>query len=109
MKYKIVLVPFPFDDFSASKVRPAVCLTEKIGKFNHVVVAFITSKVSKNKSETDIEIEESEETGLKVNSTIRLHRLTTIPAELIKKQLGQIPTKKKTEIKHKLSLLFDLP
>jgi len=40
---------------------------------------------------------------------IRLHRLTTIPAELIKKQLGQIPAKKKTEIKHKLFVLFDLP
>ncbi len=109
MKYRIVLVPFPFDDFSASKVRPAVCLTEKIGKFNHIVVAFITSKVSKDKNETDIEIEESEETGLKVNSMIRLHRLTTIPTELIKKQLGQIPAKKKVEIKQKLSLLFDIP
>lgn len=27
-KYKVVLVPFPFDDLSSSKVRPAVCLTE---------------------------------------------------------------------------------
>ena len=26
MKYKIVLVPFPFDDFSGTKVRPALCL-----------------------------------------------------------------------------------
>ena len=28
MKYKIVLVPFPFDDLRANKVRPAVCLTD---------------------------------------------------------------------------------
>jgi len=26
MKGKVVLVPFPFDDLSTSKVRPAVCL-----------------------------------------------------------------------------------
>ncbi len=26
-KYKVVLVPFPFDDLSSNKVRPAVCLT----------------------------------------------------------------------------------
>lgn len=108
MKYRIVLVPFPFDDFSGTKVRPAVCLTENIGKFNHVIIAFITSKVSKDKTDTDIELEKGEVTGLKVNSLLRLHRLTTIPAELIKKQLGQIPTRKKTEIKHKLSHLFDL-
>jgi len=25
---KVVLVPFPFDDLSAAKVRPAVCLTD---------------------------------------------------------------------------------
>jgi hypothetical protein len=31
MKYKVVLVPFPFDDLSSSKVRPAVCLTDPIG------------------------------------------------------------------------------
>jgi len=27
-KGKVVLVPFPFDDLSTAKVRPAVCLTE---------------------------------------------------------------------------------
>ena len=27
-KGKVVLVPFPFDDLSSAKVRPAVCLME---------------------------------------------------------------------------------
>lgn len=27
MQYRVVLIPFPFDDLSGSKVRPAVCLT----------------------------------------------------------------------------------
>ncbi len=27
MKHKIVLVPFPFDDFTGTKVRPAICLS----------------------------------------------------------------------------------
>ena len=31
---KVVLVPFPFDDLSATKLRPAVCLTEPIGVRN---------------------------------------------------------------------------
>jgi len=39
---KVVLVPFPFDDFSGTKVRPAVCLTEPIGTHRHVILAFIT-------------------------------------------------------------------
>ena len=30
MKNNIVLVTFPFDDFSSIKVRPALCLTNEI-------------------------------------------------------------------------------
>lgn len=44
-KHKVVLVPFPFDDLSASKVRPAVCLTDPVGSHRHVVLAFITSQI----------------------------------------------------------------
>jgi mRNA interferase MazF len=44
-KGKVVLVPFPFDDLSATKVRPAVCLTEPIGPHRHVILAFITSRI----------------------------------------------------------------
>ncbi|HET7626431.1 MAG TPA: type II toxin-antitoxin system PemK/MazF family toxin, partial [Verrucomicrobiae bacterium] len=40
---KIFLIPFPFDDLSATKLRPTVCLTEPIGVNRHIVVAFITS------------------------------------------------------------------
>jgi hypothetical protein len=40
-KDKAVLVAFPFDKFSTSKVRPAVCLTEPIGPYRHVIFAFI--------------------------------------------------------------------
>ncbi len=37
MKYKIVLVSFPFDDLTAIKVRPAVCLTDEIKPHSHIV------------------------------------------------------------------------
>ena len=32
-KGKVVLVPFPFDDLSTSKVRPAVCLINPFGPY----------------------------------------------------------------------------
>ena len=57
MKYKIVLVPFPFDDLSSSKVRPAVCLTDEIQPHGHIVLAFITNNVSANPSDTDFTID----------------------------------------------------
>jgi hypothetical protein len=45
MTGKIVLVPFPFDDLSGSKVRPAICLTDPVGQHRHVVLGFITSQI----------------------------------------------------------------
>src|SRR5690242_11202250 len=99
MKHKIVLVPFPFDDLSVSKVRPAVCLTDEIRPYGHVVLAFITSQVS-NPSSSDLVINANDgdfgATGLKVSSTIRLHRLMTVSKSLIRRQLGRLSTAQAT-------------
>lgn len=93
MKHKIVLVPFPFDDLSASKVRPAVCLTNEVTPYGHVVLAFITSNIL-NPAKTDLVIDVADRdfavTGLKVSSTIRLHRLITVSRKIITRQLGQL-------------------
>jgi mRNA interferase MazF len=44
MKGKVVLVPFPLDDLSTCKVRPAVCLTYPVGPHRHVIMALISSQ-----------------------------------------------------------------
>ena len=106
MRYKIILVPFPFDNLKTNKVRPVVCLTEPFGKFNHVIFAFITSKNPKDKTETDIELESNEETGLKVKSVLRLHRVISLPVSLAKTQLGQLSVSKVKELNEKLKNLF---
>jgi mRNA interferase MazF len=59
-KGKVVLVPFPFDDLSATKVRPAVCLTNPIGVHRHVVLAFITSRVPTPLASSDIVLDAQE-------------------------------------------------
>ena len=112
MRYKIVLVPFPFDDLSGTKVRPAICLTNEISTYRHVVIAFITSQVSKANENTDIVLKIHDKnfnhTGLKVSSAIRLHRLITIPTNLILRQLGVLPSDYYLEISKKVKELFDL-
>jgi len=47
-KGKVVLVRFPFDDLSGSKVRPALCLNNPVGQYHHVILAFITSQIPSN-------------------------------------------------------------
>ncbi len=111
-RYKIVLIPFPFDDLSTSKVRPAVCLTDPIGPHKHVILAFITSKAPDNPARTDLIIDASAPdfsmTGLKVTSTIRLHRLMTVTTALILRQLGELSPEMGSQIKERLATLFDL-
>jgi mRNA interferase MazF len=57
---KVVLVPFPFDDLSTVKVRPAVCLTDPIGLHRHVILAFITSRIPTDLLESDLVLESSQ-------------------------------------------------
>lgn len=96
-KYKVVLVPFPFDDLSVTKVRPAICLTDPIGSFRHIVLAFVTSHVPSSPLSTDVILNASDKnfvaTGLRVSSTVQLHRMTTITASLIQRELGILLSK----------------
>lgn len=112
MKYKVVLVPFPFDDLSSSKVRPAVCLTDAIGQYRHVVLAFITSKVPEDMLETDVVIASDDEgfeiSGLRVSSTLRLHRMMTTTTNMILRELGQLSEIQQKSVKGKLKILFQV-
>lgn len=54
MKGKTVLIQFPFDDLSSSKVRPAYCLTDEIGNYQHIIFALITSRIPSSTLSTDI-------------------------------------------------------
>lgn len=111
-KYKVVLVPFPFDDLSSSKVRPAVCLTDPIGPHHHVILAFITSRVPLDLLATDLVLDSDApdfaETGLRISSTLRLHRLMTATTTLFRRELGQLPLKTQPEVNRRLRELFGL-
>ncbi|HFC00595.1 MAG TPA: type II toxin-antitoxin system PemK/MazF family toxin [Phaeodactylibacter sp.] len=112
MKHKIVLVPFPFDDFTGVKVRPVVCLTNRITGYNHIVIAFVTSQISKAVEPSDLLIKNTDPnfkvTGFKVSSAVRLHRLVTIPTKIIRRQLGDLPSDYHADLESKLKTLFGL-
>jgi mRNA interferase MazF len=111
-KHKVVLVPFPFDDLSSSKVRPAVCITDPIGPHRHVILAFITSRLSPDPLPTDLILDANEPdfaaTGLRVSSTLQVHRLMTATTLLIQRELGTLPPGKQVELAVCLRRLFDL-
>tara|TARA_Y100000588_G_scaffold335946_1_gene376432 strand:- start:365 stop:721 length:357 start_codon:yes stop_codon:yes gene_type:complete len=109
---KIVLIPFPFDDLSTSKVRPAICLTEPAGPHRHVVLAFITSKDPDELLDSDVTLSDQHPnfstTGLRISSILRLHRLLTVTTSLIQRELGKLPDTLQSEVDEKLRTLFGL-
>ena len=109
---KVVLVPLPFDDLSVVKVRPAVCLTDPIGPYRHVILAFISSQIPLDSLETGLVLDSSQAdfstTGLRVSSTLRLHRLMTVTTALIRRELGALSPYMQAEMANKLRNLFGL-
>jgi mRNA interferase MazF len=112
MKYKIVLVPFTFDDLSEVKVRPAVCLTNPVGIHRHLIIGFISSRIPTEILSSDIIVSANDTnfslTGLRVTSTIRLHRLMTTSTRVIIRELGILLEQLQKVINDKLKLVFEL-
>jgi mRNA interferase MazF len=107
---KVVLVPFPFDDLSSTKVRPALCLTEPIGPHHHVVLAFIASQIPRDLLETDVLLDATDRdfrrSGLRVRSALRLHRLMTVSTALIQRELGHLSPGLQSQVTERQRKLF---
>ena len=62
IKVEIVLVPFPFDDLSASKSSPnGMFDTNPIGPHSHLIVSFISSRIPSDLLETDLALDSTQE------------------------------------------------
>ena len=89
-----------------------MCLSEPVGPFRHITVAFVTSQIPADLLPTDLVIGASQDgfdqTGLRVASVVRLHRLLTIDAEAVVRTLGEVPEPLRAEIGQRLRLLFGL-
>ena len=100
-----MLVPFPFTDLSATKVRPAVVLSAKpIG--SDVILAFISSK--RKQGTQDVAIVPSEANGLKVPSVIICNKLATLERTILLGELGYVEEDILKQIKAKLRLIFGI-
>lgn len=109
---KVVLVPFPFDDFETQKARPAICLTEPVTAYRHIVLAFVTSKHPDELLDTDVVLDPEDpdfpQTGLQVRSTIRTHRLLTVASSVIKRELGVLPANMQARVAEAVARLFQI-
>ena len=77
-----------------------------------MVLAFITSRFPDEMLETDLLIESRHPSfaaiGLRVASTLRIHRLVTASASIVLRELGELPPDLQAEVGRKLRILFAL-
>ncbi len=85
----IVLVPFPFTDLSATKVRPALVVSNSGRASRDVVVCFITSRVEKEVPHALV-LQASPKSGLKVPSLVRFDKIATLDRGIILGELGRV-------------------
>lgn len=102
---KIVLVPFPYDNFSRFKYRPALCLTEEIVPHQQIIVAYITGNLKVPLLETDL-IVDNDSYGLEKVSKIQLHKLMTVSKNRIQKEIGSLSPELMSSVRVKLECLF---
>jgi len=116
MRFKqgeIVLLPFPFDDLTKAKTRPALIVSSN--RFNRtsktVIVVEITSNLKSGFQELNILIEDKDikcYSGAKpiIPSIIKPYVIFSINKTLIMKRIGILEDKKLKEVLDKLKKVF---
>lgn len=89
----VVLTRFPFTDLTGSSVRPALVVSAGlIG--DDLVLAGISSVVRGALVATDLTVDtnhpEFAQTGLRVTSVLRLHKLAAVESNVVIRRLGRI-------------------
>ena len=104
-KGDIVLITFPFTDFSGSKLRPAVVLVDTP---LDLTVCFITTQIGWQEI-TDVLLVPTSANGLRKPSLIRTSKIATIDRTLAKGLLGRLSGQEVVELNIKLKQLLQLP
>jgi len=111
--YELVSVMFPFaDNRDKAKPRPGFVISPPFGIYNQVVVAYVTTQLDEI-LESDIVLDPEKSyfttTGLLHKSVVKLHRLSTFQANMLKEGQGILPKKTIIELQRKLKKIFQLP
>jgi mRNA interferase MazF len=99
----IVLLKFPFIDGKNFKRRPALIINDFDD--GDIIVCRITSQIYN--SPFDVPIDRWKESGLKLPSVIRVHKLAALEKDLVEATMGKIDDPTKERINIILSKLTD--
>lgn len=96
---EIILIPFPYDELTDKKVRPAVVITETDDKYKDLVVSAISSIIPSKLSSREILINPGKLNNLRVELLIKVDRIVTVKRADKIADLGKLSTKELSEFK----------
>ncbi len=104
---QVVLLPFPFTDLSAAKLRPALILRKASREFDDWLVCMVSSQLHQMDEEMDEIVNASDadykSSGLKAPSVLRLSRLAVVDGALLVGSIGSISDGRLTRVRERLA------
>jgi mRNA interferase MazF len=103
----VILVPFPFTDLSAIRVRPAVVVSTEAyaSETKDVIVAMVTSQPYHG--QTDLALQDWREAGLIYPSWVRI-KLATLEERLIQFSPGRLSNRDISDVETHLRLALGI-
>jgi mRNA interferase MazF len=103
----IVLVPFPFTDLTAAKLRPALVVSDSSYEqiTGNIIVAQITGRM--HNTPTDYVISDWQGANLLKPSVVRA-KLATLSPSLVRYRPGRLPAPEMAEVDKRLRLALAL-
>lgn len=106
----IVLVRFPFSDYSSAKLRPALVISAIPEK--EVCVAFISSVLPVELEKTDLLFAEDDEdfiqSKLKKDSVFKMNKIAILDRSIVLGRLGYVSEKLQKKLDEKLRIALGL-
>jgi len=103
----IVLIPFPFAEFTKRKVRPAAVVCETKDVYKDLVLCAISSVVQSKFSENEMLLSVDKENGLRKNSVLKVDRIVTAKKQDIIARIGKLNNSDLKQFKEKFKNLLD--
>jgi len=104
VKGDVVVLPFPFSDFSASKKRQALVVATLRG--DDIILCQITSVARNDKYSIPLKNQDFKQGKLNVDSMIRPNRLFTADISIILYKIGSLKDNKSKEVEDAIIKIF---
>ena len=100
----VVLVPFPYADFSRIKRRPSLVISK--AEFDNLILCQITSQAQTSQKAIKLDRDDFASGSLRISSFIRPDKLFTVEQSVIEKNIGSLTDIKLKSVKAAVRQLF---